>query len=501
MEDNKLKVKLQDVVRVVEPRQHNELLGLDYESSGHTGFASSQEVNELKSEDTKIREEIQNVKQEIENGVVSGVKGDAESEYRKGQVNITKSNIGLGNVDNTSDANKPISRATQMALDSKEDKANLKALAYKDGLSKSDVGLDKVNNVAITESQVAQIGANESEINNLKSKLGVANGIATLDSDGKVPATQLPSYVDDVLEYYGMSNFPNQGEVGKIYVNTKDGKTYRWSGTTYVEISSSLALGETSSTAYAGDKGKANAENIAQLNISVNGLRNDVYSNIDRIVAIENGTKQVGDSKKLDGKESSSFLNNDNLGYVPNYNSVIVPNSGEVKKVYFNTSLSIKEVINLFNNLNFVESSGAYLYGILYGSLVGAIVIQYSPQNDISDFAIYRMGGNGGMIFSSIVAENDGRPIAGWYVDEIEINGEVSNDYNGLPIGMENDKLANLVSTTRFVATKVGVVKEEETSKLYVDITNVYKDLNAKIDEKIASAIDNSIATTLMGDY
>lgn len=65
-------------------------------------------------------------------GVVTGVKGDSESSYRQGNVNITKANIGLGNVDNTSDENKPVSTAQQAALDLKEDKANLKALAYKD---------------------------------------------------------------------------------------------------------------------------------------------------------------------------------------------------------------------------------------------------------------------------------------------------------------------------------------------------------------------------------
>lgn len=97
----------------------------------------------------------------------------------------------------------------------------------------------------------------------LSSKVGAANGIATLDADGKVPSSQLPSYVDDVLEYSAKTSFPSKGETGKIYVNTADNKTYRWSGTTYVEISASLALGETSSTAYAGDKGAANASAIS----------------------------------------------------------------------------------------------------------------------------------------------------------------------------------------------------------------------------------------------
>lgn len=85
---------------------------------------------------------------------------------------------------------------------------------------------------------------------------GAANGLAELDANGKVPTSQLPSYVDDVLEYSAKSSFPTTGETGKIYVDTATNKTYRWSGSAYVEISASLALGTTSSTAYYGDKGK-----------------------------------------------------------------------------------------------------------------------------------------------------------------------------------------------------------------------------------------------------
>ena len=89
------------------------------------------------------------------------------------------------------------------------------------------------------------------------SEKGVANGVATLDSTGKVPSSQLPSYVDDVIEAAGTSSFPATGESGKIYVDTTTNKTYRWGGSAYAEISASLALGETSSTAYRGDRGKA----------------------------------------------------------------------------------------------------------------------------------------------------------------------------------------------------------------------------------------------------
>lgn len=72
---------------------------------------------------------------------------------------------------------------------------------------------------------------------------------------GTVPTASLPSYVDDVLEYSSQSGFPSTGETGKIYVDTGTNLTYRWGGSSYVEISPSLALGETSSTAYRGDYG------------------------------------------------------------------------------------------------------------------------------------------------------------------------------------------------------------------------------------------------------
>lgn len=108
------------------------------------------------------------------------------------------------------------------------------------GVTKSQVGLSNVTN----DSQVK------------RSEMGTANGVATLDANGIINTSQLPSYVDDVLEYTAKSSFPTTGETGKIYVDTSTNLTWRWSGTQYVEISPSLALGETSSTAYRGDRGK-----------------------------------------------------------------------------------------------------------------------------------------------------------------------------------------------------------------------------------------------------
>ena len=95
--------------------------------------------------------------------------------------------------------------------------------------------------------------------------LGAVNGVASLNEIGKIPTSQLPSYVSDVLEFASFDRFPSKGEANKIYIALDTNKTYRWGGTVYVEIGSSLALGETSETAYAGDKGKRNADNITAL--------------------------------------------------------------------------------------------------------------------------------------------------------------------------------------------------------------------------------------------
>lgn len=68
------------------------------------------------------------------------------------------------------------------------------------------------------------------------SQKGQANGVATLDSSGTIPSSQLKSYVDDVLEFSSLSNFPSTGETGKIYVSTNDNRSYRWTGSQYVQI-------------------------------------------------------------------------------------------------------------------------------------------------------------------------------------------------------------------------------------------------------------------------
>jgi beta-glucanase (GH16 family) len=104
----------------------------------------------------------------------------------------TKSDIGLGSVDNTADTNKPISTLQQTALNLKEDKSNK----------------------------------------------GLPNGYVGLDENAKINSSYLPSYVDDVLEFVNLVSFPITGEAGKIYTALDTNKTYRWGGSSYTAIAS-----------------------------------------------------------------------------------------------------------------------------------------------------------------------------------------------------------------------------------------------------------------------
>lgn len=127
-----------------------------------------------------------------------------------------------------------------------------------------------------------------SELNNkvqefIDSK-GAPNGLASLNESGIIPSAQLPSYVDDVIEVDTFSNLPGTGESGKIYIVQDTNLTYRWSGTGYVEISKSLALGETSSTAYPGDKGKATTDKLNKTSNKVVVRPTTVNPSTDKIV-------------------------------------------------------------------------------------------------------------------------------------------------------------------------------------------------------------------------
>lgn len=137
------------------------------------------------------------------------------------------------------------------------------------------------------------------------SLVGSANGVAELDANGRVPSSQLPSYVDDVLEYADLAHFPATGETGKIYIAEDTNKTYRWSGSDYAEISESLALGETSSTAYAGNKGKANADAISAIK---DGTNIDSFGDVETALASKANSSDLGDKSNLTTTDKSSAV-------------------------------------------------------------------------------------------------------------------------------------------------------------------------------------------------
>lgn len=162
---------------------------------------------------------------------------------KSGVVSLTKSDVGLSNVDNTADVNKTVMAAAKLTV----------------ARTINGVGFDGTSNITINAvDATARIAASEK---------GAANGVATLDSSGLVLSSQLPSYVDDVLEAANFAALPVTGEQGKIYVTLDDNKQYRWSGSAYVIINAGDVLSVAGKkgvvTLVKGDVGLANVDNTA----------------------------------------------------------------------------------------------------------------------------------------------------------------------------------------------------------------------------------------------
>lgn len=175
-------------------------------------------------------------------------------------------------------------------------RAARKATADSDGNKISETYVKKSSIVTEvsssgTDSQIPSAKSVYSTINSLISaagenyvpltEKGSAGGVAELDESGKVPSSQLPGFVDDAVEGYLYDGHFYSDEAHttlivdktgenadqlstKLYVDLSNNKTYRWTGSVYTEVSESIALGETSSTAYPGSKGKATADSLAE---------------------------------------------------------------------------------------------------------------------------------------------------------------------------------------------------------------------------------------------
>lgn len=158
---------------------------------------------------------------QYETSAEAQAKVDAHANLTNNPHATTKTQVGLGNVDNTSDLSKPVS-TLQAAAD-----AAVQAFAIQRA---NHSGTQLAATISDFSSAVNSI------INAIK---GVANGLVPLDGTVKIPAVYLPAFVDDVLEFANLASFPATGESGKIYVDLATNKTYRWSGSVYSEISAS----------------------------------------------------------------------------------------------------------------------------------------------------------------------------------------------------------------------------------------------------------------------
>lgn len=273
----------------------------------HVGFFITTDTGELLLGDQSLGQTISGW--EINDGVLM-LKLNTGRDIRVTFPEATETVKGL-----LSAADKAQLNALQANLDSKVDKVTGKSLLADSEIEKlaglpnsteltnsiatakaagdnaqSDLNAHKQNKSNPHEVTKAQVGlgnvTNDAQVK--RSEMGVANGVATLDADGKVPASQLPSYVDDIIDVYAtysksdtgvLSNVTLYldaahtqlvtGEAGKIYQNIADGEPqyqFRWTGTIFSQTgASSLILGEVTGTAYDGAKGKANADNIAKI--------------------------------------------------------------------------------------------------------------------------------------------------------------------------------------------------------------------------------------------
>lgn len=133
-----------------------------------------------------------------------------------------------------------------------------------------------------------------------KSEVGQPNGVAELDSNGIIISSQLPSYVDDVLEFDTKSDFPKNGESGKIYVDKSNNVSYRWSGSQYIMIASDLTLGETASTAYRGDRGRIAFDHSQEPHVRERELTLEEYKSLPNTKYSDGVTYYITDGQPED---------------------------------------------------------------------------------------------------------------------------------------------------------------------------------------------------------
>ena len=197
---------------------------------------------------------------------------------------------------------------------------------------------------------------------------------------GKIPASQLPAYVDDVLKYANLASFPATGENSKIYIAIDTNITYRWTGTGYAEISASLALGETSSTAYRGDKGKiaydhsqtiGNPHGTTKADIGLGNVENTKDADKPISTATQTALNLKIDKGSLTSNDDSLLVEGENIEVK------LSIYSEEFEQKTFNLAFTPINILGVYKNGIYLRSSEFVL------NLPKSITINDYNTNDI----------------------------------------------------------------------------------------------------------------------
>lgn len=316
-------------------------------------------------------------------------------------------------------------------------------------------------------------------LNAFISTKGQPGGLAELDSTGKVPAAQLPSYVDDVLEYSTKAQFPQTGETGKIYVSKDTNLTYRWTGTQYLEISQSLALGETPSTAYPGDKGKAN--------------RDALNSMPTKITSYLTPTTSTGELVKINYKYAAK----DGLNYGPLQDDNIDIPSATTTNAGAMSAIDKGRLDDLYNEFGSIQNPGDKLDSLPNNLVTGmdatsrnatSVTINYK-QSDLS--AASNSYANPITKSQTIPAATQSAAGVMTAADKQNLDVNIPNRITNLDnrVTTEVDRLEELIeSSSSEITNDLNVeiqARKDGDAQLQTNINNLQSTMNTELAKKV----------------
>lgn len=316
-------------------------------------------------------------------------------------------------------------------------------------------------------------------LNAFISTKGQPSGLAELDSTGKVPAAQLPSYVDDVLEFSTKAQFPQTGETGKIYVAKDTNLTYRWTGTQYLEISQSLALGETPSTAYSGDKGKAN--------------RDALNSMPTKITSYLTPTTSTGELVKINYKYAAK----DGLNYGPLQDDNIDIPSATTTNAGAMSAIDKGRLDSLYNEFGSIQNPGDKLDSLPNNLVTGmdvtsrnatSVTINYK-QSDLS--AASNSYANPITKSQTIPAATQSAAGVMTATDKQNLDVNIPNRITNLDnrVTTEVDRLEELIeSSSSEITNDLNVeiqARKDGDTQLQTNINNLQSTMNTELAKKV----------------